>query len=665
MGGVDSNLGIGLSMFLRDEFSGPAAKIKASMGSMKKTAEELYDDQLRYTRNLSAGLAMIGTGALVGLGRAIKKGAEFQTQLQFTGIVTNATAKQQRLLGDTAQALATKYMFSSDQIMAGMKEMGKAGMGVDETLTNITAAIKLAGSTDTDLSTTTDTMISVMKQWRIEFTKSAHVADMLSYAVNASVIDMPDLAESMKYAGSTALDMGVGIEEVTAMVMALGQAGMKGSMAGVAVENALRYMGRAIGKYGTGQQKKALQELGISLSDVADSAGNMRPMVEILDVLKNKMVDVYSEEGGGIEKQSALAAIFGVRGKRSASLLLRNLDQYKQFLLDINTQSPGFAGSTTVKMMEKLGNQLKTLSAAWKNVGQNFAEAIEPIANVVIGLLKVIGNVLSALFKFPIVGRMIAAGALGFIIVKTAAFAYKAVVSGIVLMQRQMTGAMTVLSTSSIIGWARMTDAAKTYHMAAGTAGLASAVAAGRVSGVRVNKAGRFVSTKGIGSFVSTAAVGAAAGGLATKVGTGVMGRIVGMLGGPLGIALSFIIPGLLSVIIGAINKGSKATEDNTNALTGNNGNIVGGPNNNQRFIQAIEFVGANKNRIPSMAELSVTGSQRQAMSGEYIKTLEDLIGQMANGGPEGTTIILNVDSEKVFSKTIKAISRKPFLINQ
>jgi len=674
---ANANLGIGITMFLRDEFSGPAAKIRTAAASMKKTVDDIYDEQLRYTRNLSSGIAMVGGAALMGLGRAIKKGAEFNTNLRFTGIVTSATAEETKKLGNLAQNLATKYMFSSDQIIMGMKEMGKAGMNATETMVNMTAAINLAGSTDTDLAQTTDTMITIMKQWRIEMSQAGNVADMLSYAVNASVIDMPDLAEAMKYAGSTAQDLRIDISEVTAMIMALGQAGMKGSMAGVAVENALRYIGRAVGKYGTGQQQKALSDLGISREDVVDAKGNMRSMVEILDVLKAKMIDVYSEEGGGVEKQSALTAIFGVRGKRSASLLLRNLDQYKQYLNDVNTKSKGFAGRTTLDMMKELGNQLKTLGAAWKVVGQALAQAISPIVKPLVSILKVIAQVISWILKIPYVGTMLASGVVGFIAIKTVSMAFRAVLSGILLIQRQLAGSMTLLSTNTILGYSRMTAAARTYHMTAGSMGIAGPLMSrGNRTGIGVNAAGRYIN-KSTGRFVSASVAGAAAsrvglmGGLNSRLmarlGTGIAGKAVGFLGGPVGIALSFIIPGLLGAIISAVNKNRKATEDINNTLD-SQGNIISG-GGGQRYINAIEFIQKNKVRLQSMQELAVPGSQRQILDKDYIKTVQDLLAQMVNGGTEGTTVILNIDGETVASKVVKRVGRqlnnRSFIPNQ
>ena len=668
---VDSQLGIGITMFLRDQFSGPAAKIRSAAAATKKSIDEIYDEQLKYTRNLSAGMAMIGGAAIMGLGRAIKQGAKFNYAMKFTGIVTGATTKQTEELTQKALKLSTQYMFTADSIAEGMKEMGKAGMGVQETSANIDAAIKLAGSTDTALATTTDMMIATMKLWQLEFTESAKVADLLSYAVNASVIDMPDLAEAMKYVGSTARDTGVNIKETTAMIMTMGQAGIKGSMAGVAIENMLRYLGRALGKSGTGQQKSAIAELGMQMSDFMDEKGNMKSMVTIMDSMGGAIKRAFGEEGaGGIAKQNLLAQMFGVRGKRAASVMLRMVDQFRTYTNELNTSAPGFAGSTTMLMMDTLQGKILTLGHAWSNLGKVFSKSVEPVLKVALGILQKVGEGFSWLFNVPLLGKFFSAGIAGFLVINVASLAFKAVISGIVLIQKQMTGAMQVLTTSSILGWRSQTAAAATYGatVAAVTKMSRSAMAAHLIANpqygasitkggrIRNMKTGRFMSTTSVG--IGGAAVGAS---LATKAGTSVIGKFVGMLGGPWGMAIAFIIPGLLNLIISAINKNRQATESNTGALNnsfGQGGGTAGG----QRYIQAVEFLNKNKTRIQSMQELSVPGSQRQTMDAEYIKTVRDLLNQIVTSGTSPATVILNIDSQQVAKVIIPQITKKILL---
>src|SRR6056297_3624850 len=101
-----STLGIGMTMFLRDQFSGPASKIRASAGMMAADMKKMREEQLRHQRNLNAGLAMAGVAALTGIGRAIGQASKFGYEMEFVKSVTQATAEEQQELGNIAKNLA-------------------------------------------------------------------------------------------------------------------------------------------------------------------------------------------------------------------------------------------------------------------------------------------------------------------------------------------------------------------------------------------------------------------------------------------------------------------------------------------------------------------------------------------------------------------------------
>lgn len=67
-----STLGIGLTMYLKDQFSGPAGRIRNSATQLQAQVMQMQQEQLRYQRNLHASLAIGGGMALRGMeiGRA-------------------------------------------------------------------------------------------------------------------------------------------------------------------------------------------------------------------------------------------------------------------------------------------------------------------------------------------------------------------------------------------------------------------------------------------------------------------------------------------------------------------------------------------------------------------------------------------------------------------
>ena len=578
-----STLGVGVTLFLRDQFSGPASRIRNSANAMQNDMNRMREAQLRQQRNMYAGLAMAGGLALRGMGRMVKKSAEFGYEMKFVKTITQATIEEQLRLNKVAKHLGRETMFYPQAIAEGMRFMAMAGMSAKEVRQNIQGAVSLAGATKSELGGkggAADIMTNVMKQFAIGFEYTNDVANRLSYGVTRANTNLFDMGEALKYAGSTAMDLNMGLDESIAMVMALGNAGMQGSMAGVAMENSMRYLTRALSKFGSGTSKKALAEIGLTTADLSDANGNLVSMTEAIQRIGGALGGL-----GNIAKQSVLQNLFGVRGKRAGSLFIRNLKEFKSFTGDVANVQPDYANKVLADMMSTLKGQMMRLGSTWDAMWISFTEKIEPTLIIILKALTKTLGLITKVFDKKIIGGFLATGIAGFITIKTVAFAYRSVQAGIRLLTLQSGMAATTMATQTVAGYGAMTVAARRYNatmMASGVGQFArrpvnimGAARSGRISGVRVNKAGRMISSK-TGRFVSkkAAAYGgarvAAGAGARVAAGMGVkslLGRIVGILGGPWGMALSFILPGLLGGVIDAVRGSKKSTEDNTRQL--------------------------------------------------------------------------------------------------
>ena len=655
-----SQLGIGLTMFLRDQFSGPARNIKASASELTFELKRLQEDQLRRQTTMYTGLAMAGAAVVRGMSRQIKKGAEYTYEMEFVKAVTQASTTQFEALSKVATKLAGQTMFYPQDIAEGMRFMAMAGMNATEVSNNISGAVSLAGATMSQLGGkggAADIMTNVMKQFGIESTNTIRVADMLSYAVSRSNTNLFDLGEAIKYAGATSMDLNITLEETTAMVMALGNAGMQGSMAGVAMENAMRYISRAFSSFGSGPSQKALAEVGLTIKDVTDQKGNLLSMVEVMKKVGNA-IDQNFGAGMNVEKQAILQALFGVRGKRAASLFIRNLQEFDKFAMDVSTKSAGHSGKVMEDMMSTLHGETMKMTSAFQSMWVTITKAVTPVLKPIIIAIRTIAQTLDFIAGIPFLGPLLTGGVMGFILIKTAAMAYKAVVSGLKLLHSQMIGNVFNMAAASVGSWNTMTAAAKRYAGAAAAGNMAGMVGAGMVPGLFLNKAGRIRAKSKTGpKFVSHAGAAAVAAGAGRIVGgkviTGVGSKLIGILGGPLGMALSFIIPGLITAVIGVIRGSKKATEENTGALTQTQEAMSGYSAANAR-LAAVEYVYNNQERIGAMRQLNIPGSQQPAMDEDYKAILRELVNKALAPSEQPLEVILNVDSTEVARAMIK-----------
>ena len=559
------------------------------MSATAKQLSQMEQDQLRQTRNVSAGLAFAGVAAIRGMGRMIEKASEYGYMMRFVGSATNATSVQQKLLENQAIKTNQATIYSAHDIANAMREMALGGLSVKEINESITPAAMLAQASMTDITTSTDILISTMRAFGIETKNAANISDILTKASVESMISLTDLGEALKYTGSTSMDLGISLQETTAMVMALGNAGIKGSMAGVAIENMSRHLALAMGKFGSPNQKKALAALGLTMADITDQKGNLLSIVEVIEKIGVGMERVFGDDRN-VEKQSVLSRLFSVRGKRSASLLIRNLKDFKQMYQTLN-ESPGSTKKVVGQLMEELNAQIKKATTNLGNMKIAFTEALEPVLKPLMKLVSAFANMVTFIFRVPLLGEFLAGGIAGFIAMKTVAMAYRMVISGIGLLKMQQAAQNATQTSMEIAEWNAKTGAALRYASSIRVAGMAMSNAKiqsamgmatpiiGRMGGVAgVNKAGNVIRTIAgktgrVGQMIAPAVAmryasmygGAAA--VGTRAATGLFSKALGFIGGPWGMALAFGLPAVINLLIRAFGKNTDETEENSKAL--------------------------------------------------------------------------------------------------
>lgn len=385
-------LGVGLAVMLRDQFSGPATRINQQSQYLKQNLAALASAQSQFYRNLGfTSVAM--ASAWYGLSRVIEAGARYKYTLISVQAVTESTNAELARMDKLAMELGQNTIFHSDQVADAMKYMGMAGMKYAEIMGSIPAAVNLAGATDSALQGklgTADIMTNIMKTFQLGVEHAASVGDILTVATVKANTNLTDLAQGIKYAGSTANSLNIPLQELTAGLMLLSNAGIQGSMAGVAMENAMRYFARALGPQATGRQVKALQQLGLSTEDFMDKQGRMLSLPVVFEKLQAAMKRVGT---GTIAGQNILDNLFGVRGKRAATLLVRDGDQLKGFINDLNN-SAGKSQEIMDMRMESLYGHILQFITVVKHLGIVFTDAITPTLKF---MLKGINGVLRGL----------------------------------------------------------------------------------------------------------------------------------------------------------------------------------------------------------------------------------------------------------------------------
>lgn len=557
-----SNLAIGISLVMRDRFSGQSRVAYNSLDRLERKALQSAKRQMEMQRNMNAVGAGIGLMAIRGMGRWAKVGAEFGYTMKYvSSIAEKKGAVGFELLSHRAKTLGADTMFSARQVADGMKFMAMAGQDTEAIYNNINAAVTLAGATMERLEGkggTADIMTNIMRGFNIDATEknSMRVADVLTTAITSANTNLWDLHEAMKYTISTAKDLNVTLEETAAMVMMAGDSGIQGSMAGTAAENMLRYVTRAADESKKGKQGKALAKLGLHPQDLQDAKGNLLAISPMLSVIGRQLQGM-----GNIRRQNILTDIFGVRGKRQASLLLRNMQAYDKYVDKLNTNSSGAASRGLAAQMDTLKGAGIQLQSSWESFQIAFTESIQPVAMPLLKMLTSLVKIITRIVETPIGSFLTLLGA-GFVVAKTASMAYRAVILSLRLLHLNMGASFSGSAASIIGGYNGMTAAASRYAAAAGMGNMAGA--GGMAGGMgRRSRMGRWLARRGVGRYTGTASNGATymmgRGGRSTFVprgsspmGWSMMGNGLGKVGNFLGKASPWAMLGGMGLQMGS-----------------------------------------------------------------------------------------------------------------
>lgn len=349
------------------------AELARAKTAMRQRIRELTAETNGWTAatgRLQAGFAkvVLGLGALR-LGRAaLDSLTQYDDAMRRVSAITGATAKEFEELDAKAQHLAATTSFSASEVAAAMQQLAAAGQSVEQIQNSIQAAMDIAAIAQMDVGVAADQLTNIMAQFGIEAKNSANVADALVAGFTGAATTMDQLANAMTYAGPVANALGYTLEDTTAILMGLANAGYKGERAGTALRGGFTRLIRPM-KMG----REVLEKYNIEIND-AD--GKMRDFTDIMEDI-----------GRAGMTTAELIKIFGQEaGPGMIALLSQGSDAIRDYRQQID-EAGGKARELAEEMESGIGGARRRLEAATDAMLRNFAGAIEPVLKPMIEAL--------------------------------------------------------------------------------------------------------------------------------------------------------------------------------------------------------------------------------------------------------------------------------------
>lgn len=204
-------------------------------------------------------------------GKGVQVFRDFEFQMAKVQAVSGATGAEFAKLSENAKQLGASTRFTASEVAMLQTEYAKLGFSADE-ITKVTGAtLALAQASDSDLATAAEVAGSTLRAFGMSADETGRVTDVMAASFSSTALDMSSFADAMKYVAPVAKSAGLSIEETTAMLGTLANAGIKGSQAGTALRRIISELG-ATGGDVAGAIKNLANE-GLNLADAKDEVG--------------------------------------------------------------------------------------------------------------------------------------------------------------------------------------------------------------------------------------------------------------------------------------------------------------------------------------------------------------------------------------------------------
>ena len=583
IGDTKSLVEVGVSMVLRDKFSSETGKISQSFNNM-------MNDMNDWNRaiQMSAGNAVQNSMKFLGgMAEAYQYSAKVQDTIFMASKIAGATAEQQTEMMQLAQAVNAVTPLTAADIASGQRYLAMAGNTVEQIKDMTGPAAKLAsilGQPFGGKGGVADLMTNIMSMYVIPSQQATKVTDDLYTAVTNANMSLTDLAQAITYAGADMANAGYDLRQTAAAIGVLGDMGIQGSMAGTSLANMIRYLQLSL----VNQKKKgynALANMGLSPDDFFDAQGNLIDLYSVYQKFAKAAVDMPSRV-----ETPTFFNIFGVRGNRGMLPVLRDIasgrDKMGQILATYN-KNMGAVNQMNEERLKTDAGVIDQWESSLENLtvtaGAAMGRVFTPVLQFGTKFVDIV-NTISETWGGSFALRVAATG----VVVGTIVAGFRTL-RGIMRMTSYLQ-ALTTTETNGMSAAAIKTNtqfAIMEAHMVSMVNLMRTMVQLQMMSsGIGMNSKGRFynmsngryvktpnpgvpMATTMAGNLMGGAVGGAAAnaggraaGQIATRGLTGMLGRFMGFLGGPWGLAITIGLPLLIEVgsrLISSVDRNTDA----------------------------------------------------------------------------------------------------------
>lgn len=321
----------------------------------------------------------------------INSAGDFEASMSNVEALSGASGDQLQALTDKAKEMGATTKFTAGESADALSYMALAGWDTQSMLQGISPVMELAAAANMDLASASDIVTDYLTAFGLTASDTTHFVDVMAYAMSHSNTNVEQLGEAYKACAATAKSMGYSVEETTAVLATMANAGVKGGEAGTALNAIMTRL--ATNTKGCADE---LEKYGVH---IYDAQGNMSSLSDILTGLSavwDKLTDQeqanLAKTIAGTNQYSKLQTIMAGCSEQAA----KGGQSFSDYASALENCS-GTAGKMAGTMLDNLNGKMTLFESAADGLKISVGEQLTPAMS---DLYEVGADVLSGMTEF-------------------------------------------------------------------------------------------------------------------------------------------------------------------------------------------------------------------------------------------------------------------------
>jgi len=253
----------------------------------------------------------------IGVAFATKTAADFEEQMSVVKSVILGTTEEMDTLNEVTKRLGATTAFTAKEAGEGAEFLARAGFSATQITSALPGVLDAAAASGVGLGEAADIIAGQIGAFGLKAEQAGEVADALSLTTALTNTNFTQLGEAMKFAAPIAKQAGLSLSATATAMGVLANAGVKGSLAGTALKNALNKLAKP--------SKESLKLFGgrkglnAAVLETVNVGGKLVTRLKPLEVIMANVSKAVQSAKDPLEATGRAAEIFGLRGTTAFS----------------------------------------------------------------------------------------------------------------------------------------------------------------------------------------------------------------------------------------------------------------------------------------------------------------------------------------------------------